>query len=57
MADCSGCPYHWHDPDCEYCSKKGDEVIDLKNYSTDTCSYYKEYINSTGSKYKFQRSE
>ncbi len=48
MANCSGCPYRWHDSDCEYCSMKNDEVIDLKNYSKETCPYYKEYMKSKG---------
>ncbi len=46
MANCSGCPYRWHDSDCEYCSKRNNEVIDLKNYSKSTCAYYKEYEKS-----------
>lgn len=44
MADCYGCPYRWHDEDCEYCSARGDEVIDLKSYKKENCSYYKEYM-------------
>ena len=48
MANCSGCPYHWHDSDCEYCSARNDEVIDLKNYSKSTCSYYKAYEENRG---------
>ena len=48
MADCYGCPYRWHDSDCEYCSARGDEVIDLKSYKKETCSYYKEYMASKG---------
>lgn len=49
MANCgSGCPYHWHDSDCEYCGARGDEVIDLKNYSYDTCPYYQEYRAKAG---------
>ncbi len=48
MANCSGCPYRWHDEDCEYCSMKGDEVIDLKSYSKETCSYYQAYKASRG---------
>lgn len=44
MAHCgSRCPYHWHDDDCEYCSARGDEIIDLEHYSYDTCPYYQEY--------------
>lgn len=44
MAYCgSSCPYHWHDDDCEYCSARGDEVIDLKKYDYDTCPYYQRY--------------
>lgn len=49
MARCGrSCPYHWHDEDCEYCSARGDEVIDLKNYSYDTCPYYQEYQAQRG---------
>ncbi len=48
MADCYGCPYRWHDEDCEYCSAKGDEIIDGKSYKKETCSYYKEYMASKG---------
>lgn len=45
MASCgSQCPYHWHDNECEYCGARGDEVIDLKYYSYDTCPYYQEYL-------------
>lgn len=44
MARCgSQCPYHWHDEDCEYCRARGNEVIDLKDYSYDTCPVYQEY--------------
>lgn len=46
MADCYGCPYRWHDEDCEYCSAKGDEIIDGKSYKKENCSYYKEYLAS-----------
>ena len=48
MANCSGCPYRWHDEDCEYCSAKNDEVIDLKSYSKETCGIYKAYRESQG---------
>lgn len=49
MANCgSRCPYHWHDEDCEYCRARGDAVIDLENYSYDTCSYYQEYCRKNG---------
>ena len=43
MANCSGCPFRWHDSDCEYCSAKNDEIIDLKSYSKETCPIYQEY--------------
>lgn len=43
MADCYGCPYRWHDSDCEYCSAKNDEIIDYKPYTKENCPYYKEY--------------
>lgn len=47
MARCgSSCPYHWHDSDCEYCSARNDEVIDLKYYDYDTCPYYQEYLKN-----------
>lgn len=49
MADCYGCPYRWHDSDCEYCSARGDEIIDGASYKKETCSYYKEYMSSKGS--------
>lgn len=49
MADCYGCPYRWHDEDCEYCSARGDEIIDGASYKKETCSYYKEYMASKGS--------
>lgn len=50
MANCGNrCPYHWHDSDCEYCSIRDNEVIDLKNYSYDTCPYYQEYRQSNQS--------
>lgn len=48
MANCYGCPYRWHDSDCEYCSAKNDEIIDLKSYSKETCSIYKAYAASKG---------
>ena len=48
MANCSGCPYRWHDSDCEYCSAKGDEIIDSKSYSKETCGIYKAYRESQG---------
>ena len=48
MANCYGCPYRWHDSDCEYCSAKGDEIIDSKSYSKETCSIYKSYAASKG---------
>lgn len=48
MANCYGCPYRWHDEDCEYCSAKNDEVIDLKSYSKETCSIYRSYAASQG---------
>lgn len=48
MADCYGCPYRWHDEDCEYCSAKGDEIIDGKSYKKENCSYYKEYMAAKG---------
>lgn len=48
MANCYGCPYRWHDEDCEYCSAKNDEVIDLKSYSKETCSIYRAYAESKG---------
>ena len=48
MADCYGCPYRWHDSDCEYCSAKGDEIIDSKSYSKETCSIYRSYAESQG---------
>ena len=44
MARCgSQCPYHWHDEDCEYCGARGGAVIDLEDYSYDTCPYFLEY--------------
>ncbi len=46
MADCYGCPFRWHDSDCEYCSVRNDEVIDYKNYSKESCPYYSEYTAS-----------
>ncbi len=49
MANCNGCPFRWHDSDCEYCSKRGDEIIDYKSYSKSTCPYYREYENSKSS--------
>ncbi len=49
MANCYGCPYRWHDSDCEYCSAKGDEIIDGKSYSKETCGIYKAYKESQGS--------
>ena len=48
MANCYGCPYRWHDEDCEYCSAKNDEVIDLKSYSKETCNIYRAYAESQG---------
>jgi hypothetical protein len=48
MADCYGCPYRWHDEDCEYCGAKGDEIIDGKSYKKENCSYYKEYMAARG---------
>lgn len=45
MAKCGkDCPYYWYDSDCEYCSARGDEVIDLENYSYDTCPYFQNYL-------------
>lgn len=44
MSSCGiSCPYYWHDDDCGYCSIRGNEILDLKNYSYSTCEYYKEY--------------
>ena len=48
MANCYGCPYRWHDEDCEYCSAKGDEIIDGKSYSKETCGIYRAYAESQG---------
>ena len=48
MANCYGCPYRWHDTDCEYCSAKNDEIIDSKSYSKETCSIYRAYAESQG---------
>lgn len=48
MADCYGCPYRWHDEDCEYCSAKNDEIIDSKSYSKETCGIYKSYRAGQG---------
>ena len=48
MANCYGCPYRWHDEDCEYCSAKNDEIIDSKSYSKETCSIYRSYAESQG---------
>ncbi len=48
MANCTGCPFRWHDSDCEYCSMRNDEILDLTNYSKETCPYYQEYEKSRG---------
>lgn len=60
MADCYGCPYRWHDSDCEYCSAMGDKVIDGSYYKKENCSYYKEYLasksNSSSSHYSSSSS-
>ena len=49
MADCYGCPYRWHDEDCEYCGARGDEIIDGKSYKKESCPYYVEYKTGSSS--------
>ncbi|MBQ8740351.1 MAG: SH3 domain-containing protein [Clostridia bacterium] len=48
MADCYGCPYRWHDSDCEYCGAQGDMILDLKSIKKENCPYYKEYMAAKG---------
>lgn len=48
MADCYGCPYRWHDEDCEYCGARNDAIIDNKSYKKENCAYYKEYMAARG---------
>ena len=43
MADCYGCPYRWHDTDCEYCSAQNDMILDLKSIRKEDCPIYREY--------------
>ncbi len=43
MADCYGCPYRWHDTDCEYCSAQNDMILDLKSIKKEDCPIYQEY--------------
>lgn len=43
MADCYGCPYRWHDTDCEYCSAQNDMILDLKSIKKENCPIYQEY--------------
>ena len=56
MAKCGNkCPYYWHDSECEYCGARGDEVIDLKNYSYETCPYYEPYYKEELERRKAQK--
>lgn len=43
MADCYGCPYRWHDSDCEYCSAQNDKILDLSSIKKENCPIYLEY--------------
>ena len=50
MADCYGCPYRWHDEDCEYCGAQGDMILDSMSIKKENCPYYIAYMESTGRK-------
>lgn len=48
MADCYGCPYRWHDEDCEYCGAQGDMILDGMSIKKENCPYYIAYMEARG---------